>query len=174
MRLAALGAALALSLLGSVALAEQPTPERPPAAAPAQAEAQADVLVLHATNAKKGIDPELKKRGYGLPQLEQPPLSAYDSYVLLDAKQIPLERNVERELALPDKGALKVKLEDVVVPSKPKTKPRYVLCASITKPGGKDLLPQVKVSAEPNEFFFVAGPTYRGGILVIGMRVLPK
>ena len=174
MRLAAIGAALALSLLGTAAFAQQPPAEKPPAQAPAQAEAQADVLVLYASNSKKGIDPKLKKLGYSLPQLEQPPLSSYDSYELLDNKQLPLDKNVERELALPEDRLLKVKLEDVLAPPKPKAKPRYVLSASITKPGSKDPLPQVKVSAEPREIFFVAGPAYKKGILVIGIRVLPK
>ena len=173
MRLAAIGAALALSLLSVGAFGQQP-PENPPAQAPAQAQAQADVLVLYASNQKKGIDPKLKKLGYPLPQLEQPPLSSYDSYELLDNPQMQLEKNVVRELTLPEERLLKVKLEDVVAPAKPKGKPRYVLSASITKPGGKDLLPQVKVSAEPKEIFFVAGPAYKKGILVIGIRVLPK
>ena len=174
MRLAAIGAALALILLGTGAFGQQPPAEKPPAEAPAQAEAQADVLVMYASNSKKGIDPKLKKLGYPLPQLEQPPLSAYDSYELLDNKQLPLEKNVERELSLPEERLLKVKLDDVVTPTKPKAKPRYVLSASITKQGGKDPLPKVTVSAEPREIFFVAGPPYKRGILVIGIRVLPK
>jgi DMSO/TMAO reductase YedYZ molybdopterin-dependent catalytic subunit len=172
MRLAAIGAALALSLLGTGAFGQQPPAEKPPAEAPAQAEAQADVLVLYASNSKTGIDAKLKKLGYPLPQLEQPPLSSYDSYDLLDNQQLPLDKNVERELGLPDDRLLKVKLEEVVTKAKAKT--RYVLSARITKLKGKDLLPQVKVSAEAREIFFVAGPVHKKGILVIGIRVLPK
>jgi hypothetical protein len=172
MRFAAIGAALALSLLGAGAFGQQPPAEKAPAEAPAQAEAQADVLVLYASNSKKGIDPKLKKLGYPLPQLEQPPLSSYDSYEFVDNQQLPLDKNVERELGLPEDRLLRVRLEDVVAPTKPKAKPRYVLSASVI--GAGVLLPQVKVSAEPKEIFFVAGPAYKKGILVIGIRVLPK
>lgn len=173
MKHAAIGAAIALGLCSGVAFAEQPT-ERPPAQEPAKAEAQADVLVLHATNTKKGIDKRIKELPYKLPQLEQPPLSSYDSYELLDNKQLAIVKEAARELELPGKRVLKVRLEEVVPPKKPKDKPRYMLQASISEAGGKDLLPQVKVSAAPEEVFFLAGPAHKGGILVIGMRVLPK
>jgi hypothetical protein len=172
MRHAAIGAAIALGLCGGVAFA-QPAPDKPPAQEPAKAEAQADVLVLHATNSKRGIDRRIRELPYKLPQLEQPPLSSYDSYDLLDNKQLGLGKDLVRELELPGKRTLKVRLEEIVQPKKPKAKPRYVLQASISEAGGKDVIPQVKVSAEQEEVFFMAGPAHKGGILVIGIRVLP-
>jgi hypothetical protein len=175
MKHAFIGVAIALGLLTGSALAQQPPPERPPAAKPAKVEALADVVVLHATNGKKkGIDKNIEALPFKMPQLSQPPLSSYDSYELLDSKQLELQKNVGQDLQLPDKRALQVKLEDVIAAKKANGKPRYVLRASITKAGGKEVLPLLKVTAEPEEVFFVAGPPYKEGILVIGMRVMAK
>lgn len=172
MRFVAIGAALALSLFGPAALA-QPQPEDPPSHQQAQAAGQADVLVLHATNEGKGIGDKIKKLPYQLPQLSKPPLSAYDTYVLLSNSQLPLKQNESKSLTLPGDSTLKLKLEDVKAPSKPEGKTRYVLRTSVTKAGGKKLT-DVKVTAQPKVFFFVAGPAYKNGVLVIGIRVLPQ
>jgi hypothetical protein len=174
MKHAVIGAAIAIAMLGGSAFAQQPTPDKPKAEQPAKAEAVADVVVLHATNGKKGIDKRIEKLPFKMPQLSQPPLSSYDSYELIESTQLALPKNVGQDLQLPDKRALQVKLEDVVAPKKPGGKPRYVLKASITKAGGKEVLPLLKVTAQPEEVFFVAGPAYKDGILVIGMRVMAK
>jgi hypothetical protein len=121
----------------------------------------------------KGISDKIKKLPYKLPQLEKPPLSAYDSYELLENKKLPLKRNDARHLTLPDSSTLSIALEDVISPSKPEGKTRYALRTRVTKPSGKQLT-NAKVTAEPKVFFFVAGPAYDDGILVIGIRVLPK
>ncbi|MBW2524650.1 MAG: hypothetical protein JRI23_10765 [Deltaproteobacteria bacterium] len=172
MRLVAIGTALALSLLSPGVLA-QPAPDKPAAEEPAQAVGTADVLVLHATNDGKGISDKIRALPYQLPQLEKPPLSAYDSYELLENKKLPLKRNDPRTMKLPDSSTLGIGLEDVLAPSKPEGKSRYALRTQVTKPSGKQLT-NAKVTAEPKVFFFVAGPAYQKGILVIGIRVLPK
>ena len=48
-----------------------------------------EIMVLHATQDPKGghIDPQVAK----MPQLTQPPFSAYNSYALLDKKLLPAE-----------------------------------------------------------------------------------
>lgn len=173
MKYAAIGAALALSLLGTVAVA-QPRPEPRPAQAEAQSQAQADMLVLHGTNTGKGIGKKIRELPYKLPQLEKPPLSSYDSYELLDNKQLPLPKDKNQQLTLPDKSVVRIKLTEVLPPKKPKGKPKYVLSASITGPGGKKVLPKLTVNAAPGQIFFVAGPAYKKGKLVIGIRVLVK
>lgn len=172
MRFVSIAAALFLGLMGPAALA-QPAPDKPPADQPAAEVGRADVLVLHATNSGKGISDEIRALPYELPELEKPPLSAYDSYELLANEKLPLRKNDAKSLKLPDASKLTIHLEDVVAPSKPADKTRYALRTRVEKPSGKQLT-NVKVTAEPKVFFFVAGPAYQKGILVIGIRVLPK
>jgi hypothetical protein len=166
---AALSCALALGAARDAAAAPQ-------VAAPAQADpskvvARAEVIVLHGLNTGEGIDPRIGD----LPQLKQPPFSSYNTYKLLDRVQLPLARAQSREHPLPDKGKLKVHLTDVMEEKIAGKKPevRYVLEASINKPGGREFLPVLKVKARPGEIFFVAGQKYKGGILVLGIRVSP-
>jgi len=159
-------------LLGPAALA-QPKPSQPPAEQPAQATAAAEVIVLYASNsgAKKPDSEKLKDK---LPQLREPPLSSYDTYEHVKTDTLALTKDTERQMALPEDRALKVTLEDVLAPKKGSTKPRYALRASIVKAGGKALLPELKVQAGADEVFFVAGPAFKKGILVIGIRLQPK
>ena len=62
MKYAAIGIALALSMVASLAWAQPAEPK------PAAEEALAKVIVLHATNEKKGIDPRIGN----MPQLQKP------------------------------------------------------------------------------------------------------
>ena len=172
MRLVAISAALALSLLGTAVWA-QPKPPQPPTEQRAQVAADAEVTVLYAFNGgKKSTESDKLKQK--LPQLTQPPLSAYDTYEQVKTETLALDRDNAREMALPEDRTLKVKLEDVLAPKKGSAKPRYALKASIVKAGGKALLPELKVQAEADEVFFVAGPAYKKGILVIGIRLAAK
>src|SRR5450432_82008 len=65
----------------------------------------AEVLILHATNDKKGIDPRIGK----LPELSKSPFSNYDSYQLLDRVRLPLKKE-EAVLKLPNGRTLQVRL----------------------------------------------------------------
>ena len=49
----------------------------------------AEVLILHATNEKKGIDPRIG----ALPELAKAPFSNYDSYRVLDRVRLPLKKD---------------------------------------------------------------------------------
>ena len=52
---------------------------------PAEAvEFYADIMVLHATNSKKGVDSRIGS----MPELQKPPFSSYDSYELLDRQKL--------------------------------------------------------------------------------------
>ncbi|MBX3184374.1 MAG: hypothetical protein KF915_17225 [Polyangiaceae bacterium] len=129
---------------------------------PAVAKFSAEVLVLHATNAGKGID----KRIGEMPQLKKPPFSSYDSYELLIKETLPLIKSKPAKLTLPNKRVLQTEL----LAELPKD---YVkLSASINQPGGKDFLPLLEVKAKAGQSFIVAGQSYQGGILVLVIRVL--
>jgi len=119
------------------------------------------VVVLHATNDGKGIDPAIGD----LPQLKQPPFSAYDSYKLLDRGSVKLDPS--GSMRLPDGGTLGLKVEAA-------EGDRYTVVASITKKGGKKFLPGATVNAKGGEYFFLAGQKYEDGILVLGIRVVEK
>lgn len=119
------------------------------------------VVVLHATNDGKGIDPSIGD----IPQLKSPPFSAYDTYKLLERGSIELDPSGSMDL--PDGGKLGLKVQKV-------DGDRYTVVASITKKGGKKFLPGATVSAKRGEYFFLAGQKYEDGILVLGIRVVDK
>lgn len=128
--------------------------------------AAAEVLVLHATNDGKGIDPAIGK----LPQLEQPPFSSYDSYKLLGRESLAL--GPSGELTLPDGGKLTLSLQKVVSSEK-KGETRYVVDAKVLKKNG-DKFVSAEFNTRERVHFFLAGPPYDKGILVLGIRVAPK
>lgn len=142
---------------------KEPAGDKAPAS-----QARAEIIVLHATNDHTGIDPKIGK----LPELAKPPFSSYDSYKLLDRAEVQLAQGAAQQRKLPDDGQLAVTLKDVLPPEKKGDPPRFSVAARIQKPGGKAFLPALEVSAKKGEIFFVAGQTYKGGILVIGIRIL--
>jgi hypothetical protein len=164
--LAALGTHSGAAPADAVAAPLQPAP---PSQAPAKAAtAKAEIVVLHATNDKTGIDPKIGK----MPELQKPPFSSYDSYKLLTREEVALARGQAKQHKLPDDGQLAVTLKEIVAPAKPTEPTRFSVSATIQKPGGKSFLPALDVSAKKGEIFFVAGQRYKGGILVIGIRVI--
>jgi hypothetical protein len=126
-----------------------------------------EVLVLHASNQGKGVDPAIGK----LPELGEPPFSSYNTYKLLSRSQLELKKNATGSTKLPNKSDLEVTYKGAAPPVD-KT-PRYALKASIKKPGGDSALRLLEVNAPAGKYFFVAGQPHDGGILVIGMKVLP-
>jgi hypothetical protein len=137
--------------------------------APEEAPVAAEVIILHATNSGKGIDPKLGK----MRELEQPPFSSYDSYELLGKDNLALGKGKSTTTKLPNGRVLMVSLKDVVLPKKKDEAKRFVVSASIQKPDGKTFLPLLEVNARAGETFFVAGQSHKGGILVIGIKVIP-
>jgi hypothetical protein len=135
----------------------------PPAPKPVPAE----ILVLHATNSGGGIDPELRH----LKQLQKPPFSSYDTYRLIRRHEGNLEMRQPNATRLPNGRVLRTALKEVVPPD------RYRVATSISRPGSKEgsgdggYLPLLEVTAKSGETFFVAGQSFRGGILVVGIRV---
>ena len=135
-------------------------------AAPHKPEAEqpllAEVLILHATNDKKGIDARIGK----LPELGKAPFSTYDSYEVLDRARLPLKKDDPQNLKLPNGRTLQVGLLEE--PQRDSVR----LSASINRPDGKDFLPLLEVKARPGQAFIVAGQSYKKGILVLVIRVV--
>ena len=133
-------------------------PHKPEAEQPLSAE----VLILHATNDKKGIDPRIGK----LPELGKAPFSTYDSYEVLDRARLPLKKDDPQNLKLPNGRTLQVGLLEE--PQRDSVR----LSASINRPNGKEFLPLLEVKAHVGQAFIVAGQSYKKGILVLVIRVV--
>ncbi len=127
----------------------------------------ADVIVLHGTNDNSGIDPKIGK----MPALSKPPFSSYNSYKLLDGTKLQIEKGKSASFKLPTGRDLLVTFKDVIQPAKQGDSQRFVVAASIQKPDGKSFLPNVEVNAKAGEWFFVGGQDYKGGSLVIGIKL---
>jgi len=137
--------------------------DAPPATSAAPARAYStEVLVLHATNAKKGIDPRIGD----MPELRKIPFSSYDSYELLQRVRLPLKKDEPKTFELPNGRVLQTKLVEVLPDGSVR------LSASINQPGGKTFLPLLEVKAKVGQAFIVAGQSYKGGILVLVVHVL--
>ena len=164
MKAVAIALALAAAVPLSVTTADAQQRKEPPAPAqkPAEAGYWAEVLVLHATNSDKGIDPRIGN----MPELKKPPFSAYKSYALLRRVKLPLKKDEPKTHALPNGRVLKTKLLDVL----PDDTVR--ISASINQPEGKTFLPLLEVKAKVGQAFIVAGQSYKQGILVLVIRVL--
>ena len=141
-------------------------PGKPPPAASAKPPVEdtfaAEVLILHATNDKKGIDPRIGK----LPELGKAPFSTYDSYQLVDRARLPLKKEDPQNLKLPNGRTFQVRLLEV--PQKDSVR----LSASINRPNGKEFLPLLEVKAHVGQAFIVAGQSHKKGILVLVIRVV--
>ena len=133
-----------------------------PSASRAEQPLVAEVLILHATNEQKGIDPRIGK----LPELGKSPFSNYDSYQVLDRARLPLKKDAPQNLKLPNGRTLQVRLLEELGPDSVR------LSASINRPSGKEFLPLLEVKAHAGQAFIVAGQSHKKGILVLVIRVV--
>jgi hypothetical protein len=125
-----------------------------------------EIMQLHATNSDGGgsIDPRIGN----LPQLKRPPLSAYNTYKLLDRKLLPIEKDKPVADKLVNGRTLQVTLLDITADK------RFHVRAEIDRPdGGEAFLKLLEVTASANEPLFVGGQAYQGGTLVLGLTVRP-
>jgi hypothetical protein len=125
-------------------------------------EAVVELMVLHATHQKRGIDARLKD----LPELTKGPFAAFDTYHLLERAELLLRRGDKPTHRLPNGrvlGAELVALEKTGA---------VRLVASISEPGGSAFLPLLEVHAQPGQRFIVAGQGYRSGILVLVLTLV--
>jgi len=158
--------ALSLPALGfflwAAGTAARPVRASEPVPKLAVVEEAVELLVLHATNKKAGIDARLRD----LPELGKAPFSSYDSYALLERVRLPLEPKGQKTHRLPNGRVLATKLleaqkNDVVR-----------LAASISEPGGSAFLPLLEVRARLGQRFIVAGQKWKSGILVLVLTVV--
>jgi hypothetical protein len=130
-----------------------------------------EVMVLHAKQDPKGgkVDPRLAK----VSQITQPPFSAYNTWALLDTKTLTLDSQKPTDpwkgkpmatYALVNGKTLEVALLDTPSPG------RYQIGAAIGQGASPDL---IKYNAPANEAVFIAGTSYDGGILVVGITLKP-
>jgi len=133
----------------------------------AEADAKAEVIVLYGANDNSGIDSSIGK----IPALGKPPFSSYNSYKLLDRQEHPLKKGEWVNQILPDSNTLNVSLKDITMTKGDNPEKRYIVDANIKKPDGSEFFPNLEVSAKEGEYFFVGGPKFKDGVLVIGIRI---
>lgn len=139
---------------GSAALgATEPNP---------RAEATVELMVLHATHQKRGIDVKLRD----LPELTKGPFAAFDTYRLLERVELPLRHGQKPTHRLPNGRTLGTELVALEKGGAAR------LVASISEPGGNAFLPLLEVRAKPGQRFIVAGQGYKSGILILVLTLL--
>jgi hypothetical protein len=119
---------------------------------------QAEVMLIHASNQEGGIDPRIGK---------MPKFGDYKSYRLLSRSNVVLQKAAPAATRLPNGRVLQISLKDV-------QNSRYTIDTSIQQADGSAFLPLVEVKATVDVPVFFAGQTYEGGMLVIGIKVLPR
>jgi len=134
--------------------------------APRQVEVPSEILVLHATNTGGGIDPELRH----LKQLQNPPFSAYNTYKLLNRRSISLVPMQAHSMLLPNDSTLRTVLKAVLPQGRYRVETSIIRYPKEGQGQGGDL-PSLEVTASSGEPFFVAGQSFQGGILVVGIQV---
>lgn len=132
-------------------------------ARPASAETPVpgEVLIVLGSHEGGGIDPQLAK----LDALRKPPFDTFTKKTLLRRVDVKLELGKESDVELPNGRRLRLVLVERLKDG------RFRVNVSINRPGQRDYLPVMTVSAAPGDPFFVAGQKYEGGTLVIGVRV---
>ncbi len=160
----ALRVALAASAFAVVPYAASPRGLEIPRAEADDTSATAEVMVLHATQVegKGSIDPRIGN----LPQLKKPPFSAFNTYKLLDKKDLSLQKGKGTTYALQNGRLLEITLVERGADKRIK-----VVARIIDGKTGRDFL-RSEVTATPGEPFFLAGQGYEGGTLVVG--ITPK
>ena len=137
------------------------------------AKLRVEIVLIAAKSDPKGpkMDPVLQKYSA---QLTQPPISAYNVFKFVDQQTLPLDK---AKVADPWKGkpmatyplvngkTLEVALLDTLDQGK-----RFQMGAAISSGASPDL---IKYSAPANEPVFIAGQSYDGGVLVVGITLRP-
>lgn len=127
----------------------------------AQATVPAEVMVILASETPGTIAPELAS----IPALRQPPFSSYPSMSLLATHPISLVVGTPIEVPLPNGRVLSALLEERGADG------RYRARVSVNRPGESDYLRGVVLNLTPCEPLFLAGQSFGGGTLVLGVRI---
>lgn len=137
-----------------------PTPR-----SPAVVVLNADVMVLLATrvDGRGSIDPAIGN----LPQLREPPFTAFNSYHLLDKRTLSLPMGRSSTYAMPNGRVLKLTFVE------PSAERGFRLKVAINRPGGNEYLKVLETTPKANEWIFVAGQQWHGGVIWIGIMPRP-
>jgi len=149
-------------LYGGVASAQQTSLARSDRGATSSV--PAEVLVVLAKEEEGKIDPQLKK----LTALRRPPFNSFRSMKILSKPKLTLTPGKDEIVSLPNGRRLKLTLLRVMPDG------RYKVRAAINRPNKSDYLPLLQVVASAGDPFFVAGQSYQGGTLVVGVTVDPQ
>lgn len=151
-------------LLGASAASAQGTSLVRSDRAAATSRVPAEVLVVLAKEEPGNVDAELKK----LTALRRPPFNSFRSMKILSRPKLTLTPGKDALVSLPNGRRVKLTLLRVMPDG------RYKVKAAINRPNKSDYLPLLQVVASAGDPFFVAGQTYQGGTLIVGVTVDPK
>ncbi len=124
----------------------------------------AEVVVVLAKEEPGKIDPQLKD----MTALRRPPFNSFRSMKVLSRPKLKLVPGKDALVSLPNGRKMKLTLLRVMPDG------RYKVKVAINRPDKSDYLPLLQVVASAGDPFFVAGQTYQGGTLVVGVIVDPK
>ena len=127
--------------------------------ASADAPPKAEVMVIHATKCdKKSVDPAIG---------DTPPALGYDCLKLVEKKTLQLAMNQASTTPHPNGRTFQL-LHSAKVGN------RYKVTASISPADGSAGFTKLAdITADPNKPFNVGGFSYKGGVLVLTVRIVP-
>lgn len=125
---------------------------------------KSQVLIVLAKEEDGTIDPALR----GESALRRPPFNSFRSMKVLEKAKIELDKGDPEQVDLPNNRKLRIELQQKLPDG------RFRVKVSINRPDENDYLPLLTVVASPGDPFFVAGQSYKGGTLVIGLRIGEK
>jgi len=131
-----------------------------PATVSAEDSVRGEVLVILAKAEPGPVDPKLA----GMQALRKAPFDGYKSMSLLSTTPVTLSSTQASISDLPKGRKLMLRLLGSARDG------RHRVEVSINKPGKQDYLPLLTVLAA-KEPFFVAGQSFKGGTLIIGVRL---
>lgn len=148
--------AAVMALLATIALCQTAGAQaKPPASA-----TRAEVLVILAKD-EGPMAAELKK----IEALHKPPFNAFKSMTVLKKHEIEVAKGKPVDVQLPNGRKLQLQMVEALPDG------RFKIKVSINKPKKQDYLPLLQVIASPTEPFFIAGQSFEGGTMIIGVQV---
>jgi hypothetical protein len=125
----------------------------------------AEIMVLFATqvDGHGSIDPAIGN----MPQLKKPPLSAYNTYHLLDKRSLAIQMGSSSTYTLANGRVLQVSFVE------PTAEQGFHVKAAINQPGGNAYLKLLELTAKANEPFFVGGQSFNGGSILLAITLRP-
>jgi hypothetical protein len=148
--------AVGAALLGQTSVASA---DPPATKAEAKETPRAEVMIVHATKCeRKSVDPAIG---------DTPPALGYDCLKLIEKKTMVLPLNQGATTLLPNGRTFQL-LHSARVGA------RYKITASISPADGSAGFTKLAdITADANKPFNVGGFTYKGGVLVVTVRILP-